>query len=79
MEDKEFENKILTTIMAKQQELINDVFKIINEKYIEKSKIKEKMKKYEWALNDYDCSNADSKHSQCIGRYMALQELLKEE
>ena len=41
MEDKEFENKILNTIMVKQQMLINDIFNMINEKYIEKSKIKE--------------------------------------
>lgn len=41
MEDKEFENKILNTIMVKQQTLINDIFNIIDEQYIEKSKIKE--------------------------------------
>ena len=43
MEDKEFENKILNTIMVKQQMLINDIFNMINEKYIEKSKVKEKI------------------------------------
>ena len=47
--------------------------------YVDKDKVKEKMKKYEWSLNGYDSSTADYKHSQCIGRYLALQELLREE
>lgn len=51
----------------------------IKENYIPKQKIKNELKKYEWAINDYDSSIADYKQSQAIGRWAALQELLQEE
>ena len=40
-EDKEFQIKILTEIMKKQQELINNIFNIIEKYYIKKSKFEE--------------------------------------
>lgn len=45
---------------------------------IPKQKIKDKMKKYEWAMKHYDSSIADYKQSQAVGRWIALQELLQE-
>ena len=45
---------------------------------IPKSTIKENMKKYEYALNGYDSSTADSKQSQDVGSWIALQKLLEE-
>lgn len=51
----------------------------IKKNFISKQKIKDKMKKYEWAMSDYDSSIADYKQSQAIGRWAALQELLQEE
>lgn len=58
---------------------IEDLEPVLKPYYISKSKVKEKMKKYEWSLNGYDSSTADYKHSQCIGRYLALQEILEKE
>ena len=40
-EDKEFQIKILTEIMKKQQELINNIFNIVEKDYIKKSKFEE--------------------------------------
>lgn len=53
--------------------------KILRFDYIPKSKVKELGKKYEFAVNGYDSSTADYKHSQNLGRYLACVELLKEE
>ena len=50
----------------------------VNNDFIPKSKIKEKMKKYEWALEHYDSDIADYKQSQDIGSWHALQELMEE-
>jgi hypothetical protein len=47
--------------------------------FVNKSKIKELAKKYEFAINGYDSSTADYKQSQDIGRYIAYVELLKGE
>ena len=76
----EEENKELKKVKTDGFILNNPwLLKYLNEVYIFKGKVKEKMKKYEWSLNGYDSSTADYKHSQCIGRYLALQELLREE
>lgn len=69
---------------CKVDEVINDLtyYKNLAKEYqgncIPKSKVKELAKKYEFALNDYDSSTADYKHSQNIGKYMACIELLEE-
>lgn len=52
--------------------------KLVHSQFIPKSKVKELAKKYEFALNGYDSSTADYKHSQNLGRYLACIELLKE-
>ena len=45
---------------------------------ISKSKIKEKIKRYEWAIEHYDCDEADYKQSQDVGAWNALQQLLED-
>ena len=51
----------------------------VDKNYIPKEKVREKMKKDEWAYKSYDSSMADYRQSQAIGRYMACLELLQEE
>ena len=50
----------------------------VDDNFIPKSKVKELAKKYEFALNGYDSSTADYKHSQNLGKYLACLELLEE-
>lgn len=38
-----------------------------------KSKLQEKIKKYEWAIEHYNCDEADYKQSQDVGSWHALQ------
>ncbi len=49
-----------------------------SKQFIPKSKIKEKMKKYEWAIESYDSDIADYKQSQDVGSWHALQELMED-
>lgn len=42
-------------------------------------KIKAKMKEKEWALENYNCDEADYKQSQAIGAWSVLQSLLENE
>lgn len=53
---------------------LNKIFNCV----ISKQKIKDNMKKYEWALNNYDCIKSDYKQSQGIGSWIALAKLIKE-
>ena len=43
---------------------------------IPKQKIKDKMKGLEWSLGGYDSKIASARHSQAIGAYMVLMDLL---
>lgn len=47
--------------------------------YTSNDKIKAKMKEKEWALENYDCTEADYKQSQAIGAWSVLQSLLEKE
>lgn len=44
-----------------------------------KSKVKEKIEEYKWAIESYDSSIADYKQSQAVGSWNALRKLLEEE
>lgn len=46
---------------------------------IPKSKVKEKIEEYKWAIESYDSSIADYKQSQAVGSWNALRKLLEEE
>ena len=43
-----------------------------------KQRIKDLIKKYEWATCNYDCNISDYKQSQAIGKWNVLQEILQE-
>ena len=45
---------------------------------ISKEKVKNMIKEKEWALENYNCDEADYKQSQAIGAWDILQKLLKE-
>ena len=45
---------------------------------ISKEKVKNMIKEKEWALENYNCDEADYKQSQAIGAWYILQKLLKE-
>lgn len=82
--NKELEEKLQQ--YKKIEEIVNTItddeirnaIKNAEKDYIPKSKVKELAKKYEFALNGYDSSTADYKHSQNLGRYLACVELLEE-
>ena len=46
--------------------------------YIAIQKIKDKIEENEWAIEGYDCDEADYKQSQAIGAWSVLQELIEE-
>lgn len=71
------ENKELKTKL--QEHICIEAHDQVKQLYIPKSKVKELAKKYEFAINDYDSSTADYKHSQNLGKYLACIELLKGE
>jgi len=52
--------------------------KILRHDYIPKQKLKDKMKELEWSLGGYDSTIASARHSQAIGAYMTLMNLLNE-
>lgn len=68
-------NRLFEYATAQQTtpEMLN---KILREDYISIQKVKDKQK--EWALESYDCDEADYKQSQAIGAWQVLQELIEE-
>ena len=50
----------------------------LKQDFIPKSKIREKMEEYEWAIESYDCSIADYKQSQAVGSWNVLRKLLED-
>lgn len=52
--------------------------KILRNDYIPKQKLKDKMKELEWSLNSYDSTIASAGHSQAIGAYITLMDLVNE-
>lgn len=64
--------------LQKELEQERDKNKRIKEEYIPKSKVREKIEYYKWAIESYDCDTADYGQSQAIGAYVALIELLNE-
>lgn len=71
-------NRLFEYATAQQTtpEMLN---KILREDYISIQKVKDKQKEKEWALESYDCDEADYKQSQAIGAWQVLQELLESE
>ena len=71
-------NRLFEYATAQQTtpEMLN---KILREYYISIQKVKDKQKEKEWALESYDCDEADYKQSQAIGAWQVLQELLESE
>jgi len=51
----------------------------LRENFVPVQKVKDKIKEKKWALESYDCDEADYKQSQAIGAWQALQELLESE
>lgn len=70
-------NRLFEYATAQQTtpEMLN---KILREDYISIQKVKDKQKEKEWALESYDCDEADYKQSQAIGAWQVLQELIEE-
>ena len=60
-------------------DLDNIRFEEYMNEFIPKQKIKDLMKKNEWATYNYDCDISDYKQSQAIGKWSVLQELLQQE
>ena len=52
--------------------------KYASENFIPIQKVKEKIEENEWAIEGYDCAEADYKQSQAIGAWSVLQELIEE-
>ena len=86
-ENEELKNKIMEKeleIIGKEEYTKANMGEIIeqyytaNEECIPIQKVKEKMKEQEWALESYDCVEADYKQSQAIGAWSVLQELIEE-
>lgn len=55
-----------------------EIIKIFGKSYIAKDKIKAKIEENKWAIEHYDCDEADYKQSQAVGAWNVLQRLLKE-
>ena len=70
-------NRLFEYATAQQTtpEMLN---KILREDYISIQKVKDKQKEKEWALESYDCDEADYKQSQAIGAWQVLQELIED-
>ena len=58
--------------------ILSDYKRVLKENKELKQKIKEKTEENEWAVESYDCAEADYKQSQAIGAWSVLQELLEE-
>lgn len=76
-EDKEFQIKILTEIMKKQQELINNIFNIIEKDYIKKSKFEEDFAYREPLKNYSDFDRFCYNHCKDIETVLNIIEELK--
>lgn len=59
-------------------ELHDLINRVLSNNYISIQTVKDKMKEKEWALESYDCDEADYKQSQAIGAWSVLQELIEE-
>ena len=62
---------------SKSYNIAYDLGKAFSNKNWEQ-KIKDLIKKYEWATCNYDCNISDYKQSQAIGKWNVLQEILQE-
>ena len=73
----EDENKEL----KKMEDLTYEALKntnLIHKNYISKSIVREKIEENKWAIEHYDCDEADYKQSQAVGAWNALIRLLQE-
>ena len=67
-----------------ESEKSNEYISYKNEKWIKEKycipiqKVKDIQKEKEWALERYDCDEADYKQSQAIGAWSVLQKLIEE-
>lgn len=62
-------NLLAKTLKEYRKEILNS---------IPKSKVREKIEKYKWAIEHYDCDEADYKQSQAVGAWNVLYRLLQE-
>lgn len=85
-ENRELKNEIMEKdleIIGKEEYTKASMGEIIeqyytaNEDCIPVQKVKDIQKEKEWALESYDCTEADYKQSQAIGAWSVLQELLE--
>lgn len=59
-------------------EIHDAINRALSNDYISKQKLKDKMKELGWSLSGYDSTIASARHSQAIGAYMTLMDLLNE-
>ena len=63
-------------IVISKNSFLDGSYKHLIDDYIPKQKLKDKMKELEWSLGGYDSKIASARHSQAIGAYMVLMDLL---
>lgn len=74
----EKQKKLTRLAQTLTDESVKEALTEFEKDYMSKQEIKDLMKKYEWAMNNYDSSIADYKQSQAVGSWITLQKLLQE-
>lgn len=73
-----FENSVKPKDVSMYVEECQVLLNTLNKYYIQKSKVREKIEENKWAMEHYDCDEADYKQSQAVGAWNVLMKLLQE-